>query len=275
MNSPWVVMISPLCRLNSFHFVHWWFRHCKFGYFVVKLVNGLAIFHPYSPTNIQDQILLFLFPTKGCDGERRNANRAEPKAPDLLEIYPDIQQQFQQVGWREFFHRRTNYHDVVALSFAQNFDGNRVEVSGISFSVTEQLISEATTLPIDGEQFFRSHVSAGVDVPLFFKEELMNHNWRDGVQRVWLQDKWNWFLKITQSFFTCEGRFNQVNLYHFHFLAHLASQVRMKTCLYLLEILMHMETHFRARTYTSSHYVYHKSIIKLLIQNQLAKVGKI
>lgn len=135
------------------------------------------------------------------------------------------------------------------------FDGH-VEVGGISFLVTEELIIEVTALPTDGEEVFRSHVLAGIDVPFFLRAEFKDKNKKVGVQRSQLEDQWHWMLHITQSYFMCEGHFNRVNLYHFHFLAHLARQVRMNSCFYLLESLKHMDTRFWARADPSPHFIY-------------------
>lgn len=55
-------------------------------------------------------------------------------------------------------------------SFAQAFDGNHVEVGGLSFSVTEQSNIEATTLPADGENIFHSHVLARINDLSFSKK---------------------------------------------------------------------------------------------------------
>lgn len=109
----------------------------------------------------------------------------------------------------------------------------------------------------------------------FLKEEFKNQNWKVGVQIAWLQDEFNFLLKITRSYFTYEGNFNKVNIYHFHFLAYLACQFRMNGCFYLLASLKHMTTFFRERTYPSPHYVYHKTLIKLSIENQLEKSRRI
>ena len=85
----------------------------------------------------------------------------------------------------------------MAHDFSQGFDGNQVETGGLSFYVTEELIVEAKTFLSYGEQVLRSHVLEGIGVPFFLKDEFKNHNWKDGVQRAWLQDEWNWLLKIT------------------------------------------------------------------------------
>lgn len=47
-----------------------------------------------------------------------------------------------------------------------------MEVSVLSFLVTEQLISKATVFPTNGEQFFKSHVLAGVNVSFFLRRNL-------------------------------------------------------------------------------------------------------
>lgn len=79
-------------------------------------------------------------------------------------------------------------------------------------------------------------------------------------------------LHLCQQYFTFEGWFNRVSLYHFYFLPHLAAQIKINPSSYFLESLKHMEDRFKAHTDPSSHFICHNALIKLLIKNQLAKV---
>ena len=82
-------------------------------------------------------------------------HRGEPKAPDLLEVYPEIQWHFQEAGWEQFFSRCVGYHNGVVRDFVEGFDGQHVSVGGISFFVIEELIGEVTGLDGDGEESSR------------------------------------------------------------------------------------------------------------------------
>jgi len=73
----------------------------------------------------------------------------------------------------------------VAQYFSQEFDGNCMEVGSMSFSFIEKSIFDATTLPVDGDKIFHSHVLAGINVSLFFKEEFKGQNWRVKIRKEW------------------------------------------------------------------------------------------
>ena len=219
-------------------------------------------------TEFQDQILGM---PRNKMGKGRKLNWFEPKAPDSLDIYLEILQLFPQVRWSEFFHRCSNYHDLVAQCFTQGFDGNRVDVGGLSFAILQ---SKPLLRPRPYQRMVRKSFTITLWQGLMSPRRIQRPNWRIGVQKEWLQDQWHVPLRLYQQYFSCEGRYNQVNLYDFYLLAHLAGQISINPCFYLLESLKHMAARFRARTNPSSHFIYHKALIKLIIKNQLAKIGR-
>ena len=62
---------------------------------------------------------------------------------------------FSTHGWIQFFNLFCGYNDEVSFQFATTFDGNRAQIGDITLLVSEQSISNATGLPIEGERWFK------------------------------------------------------------------------------------------------------------------------
>ena len=126
----------------------------------------------------------------------------------------------------------------------------------------------------NGERAFKSHVLVDIDLAYFLNDEFKERNRGSEIHRSWLKDKWHRLLCITLSYFTCEGRFNQLNMYHFLFVSHITGQVKMNTSYCLLMSLKQISVRVMERPNASSHFIYHKGFIKLLVENHLRIVGR-
>ena len=82
--------------------------------------------------------------------------RTEPVGTKYLEGYPQIREILQQAGWLQFLERFSGFHKEVTKTFARSFNGAKVEVGDIKFTVTEAFITEATRLPRQGERWFKN-----------------------------------------------------------------------------------------------------------------------
>ena len=70
--------------------------------------------------------------------------RTEPVGTKYLEGYPKIREMLQQEGWLQFLERFSGFHKEVTKTFARSFNGAKVEIGDIKFTVTEAFIVEAT-----------------------------------------------------------------------------------------------------------------------------------
>lgn len=55
---------------------------------------------------------------------------------------------------------------------------------------------------------------------------------------------------------------------------HLDGKIKITPCFHLLERLKHMDARYRARNNPSTHFIYYKAFIKLLVESQLARLNK-
>ena len=64
------------------------------------------------------------------------AIRHEPGSINLLQMFPEAYQIFQQAGWTAYFERLGEFDQQQVLEFAQNLQGNFLVVQGVRISVT-------------------------------------------------------------------------------------------------------------------------------------------
>ena len=74
-------------------------------------------------------------------------------------------------------------------------------------------------------------------------------------------------------YFTCEGRYHRISMFHLKFLAHLVGKIKMNMPYFLLRSLIKMSSKVRARPKTPPHCIFHRGLIKMLIINHLRKLN--
>ena len=77
-----------------------------------------------------------------------------------------------------------------------------------------------------------------------------------------------------QKFITCEGHFSIAHLYHMRLLTHILGDDPLNLLHYLYNSLLKMSKRYQKQPLSSSWYVYHRGLIKILVQYQLNKKGK-
>jgi hypothetical protein len=110
-----------------------------------------------------------------------------------------------------------------------------------------------------------------VELNHFLLEQHKDLDWRTGIPRMWLQEEWREVLDTVQRYITCEGRYNKVYLYQMRFLCHIVGLKTMNLAYFLYKSLLKMSTRFQSKSNMPPHYVYHRGLIKILIQYHLSK----
>lgn len=81
--------------------------------------------------------------------------RTEPVGSKYLEGYPQCKEMLQHIGWLQFLEKFNGFHKEVTKTFARSFQGTKVEVGDVKFTVTEVFIAEAAGLLRNGERWFK------------------------------------------------------------------------------------------------------------------------
>lgn len=82
--------------------------------------------------------------------------KAEPVGEKFMEGYPQLKDMLQKTGWLKFIEKFDGYHKEIMKSFARSFDGTKVEIGDIKFSIIKSYRGEATELPRLGERWFKN-----------------------------------------------------------------------------------------------------------------------
>jgi len=90
-----------------------------------------------------------------------------------------------------------------------------------------------------------------------------------GIPRTCLKEHYSKLLMVIQKYFTCEGRFHMVYQYHFRLLLHFIGKQPLNIPFYLFRTLGKMADKVQAKPDTSSTFVFHHGLIKLLVVEEL------
>ena len=88
-------------------------------------------------------------------GKSGKINRFEPTDIGWATKFPECATLFRAAGRFSFFEKIIGFNLEVSHHFSQNFINDTVTFNTLSFKLTEDLIAEATGVPIDGESWFK------------------------------------------------------------------------------------------------------------------------
>jgi len=107
--------------------------------------------------------------------------------------------------------------------FAQSFKDGKVKLGDLEFVVTEETISQATRIPLQGESWFEGRELYSAHFKEFVKPQFKNKD-ATILPRTYLLNQHNQLLKFIQRYFTCEGKFNTMYQYHIGLIMHLTGR---------------------------------------------------
>lgn len=96
------------------------------------------------------------------------------------------------------------------------------------------------------------------------KPEHRNPPWSVGFPKDFLMDEGNAVERTVRSYFTCEGRYATVHLYHMQFLAHIAGMKPLDLPYFLYKSLMKMVAKARNPRDLEPRSMFHQGLIRIL-----------
>jgi hypothetical protein len=184
--------------------------------------------------------------------KRKNARsgkvmRFEPHDLKLVNADPMIRVSFEQAGCIRFCEKIQGYNAQLTKHFTLNFTGVSTTIAGITFQVSEETISAATEIPMQGEKWFKGmplDTSCYID---FIKPEYRNRKIGASIPSEYLLEPFEKLLKIIQKYFTCEGRFDKVHQYHIRLLMHFTGRSPLNLPFFLCRSLGKMADNVQAK----------------------------
>jgi hypothetical protein len=147
-------------------------------------------------------------------------------------------------------------------------------ILGITFQVTEENISVATKIPPRGEKWYK-----GMSLDILYYEYFIKPNCLNGKIRVGFLSQYLWkpfqnILNVIRRYFTCEGRFDRVYSYHIRLLMHFTGKTFLNLTLFFLQSLERMVDNVQDEDDQSRKNLFHLSLIKLLVVEELGRLDK-
>lgn len=129
---------------------------------------------------------------------------------------------------------RVKFHHELVRWFVTHLDNNKVNLVGVTFTLSPTVISEATGIPNVGEKW-----NKGQDIGREYYEPYIKARYHKKLKRVspfkFLEYKFDPLMKIIIKYYTCEGRFSRLYAYHIRLLMNF-TKVRMMNIPYFMFI---------------------------------------
>jgi hypothetical protein len=191
--------------------------------------------------------------------------RDEPNGSQALLTFDGAYADLEEFGWISFIRKFDGFNMVVSRQFALSFDGGRAKVGDLQLEITEQSISLATGLPVNGEKWSKNYRVKDVPWTLLFRSRTVNSCNR-GLPAKMLKPRWYDLLMILKQFITCEGRYGFVFLFHLCLLmVFMGFELNMPH--YLHRSIFKMAKRYKRNQADTS--LFHVGLIKMLVVSEL------
>ena len=199
-------------------------------------------------------------------------NRLERESyQDLFQIleFQECREILFQDGWNPFLHLLQGYDAKILLLFTMGFDGRMARVGHLTFLVTEDSITLVTKLPREGTQWPKHWFLPWASHNFALKPKYQHVAGIKRFHRNWIKPEYINPLTVIIHLITCDGTFNIFKAFHIHLLAHFVDQKFLNFPFYFLRSLEKMSSQVRKNTINPKGILYHHSLFKLLILDQL------
>jgi hypothetical protein len=173
------------------------------------------------------------------------------------------------------FHERIQgYNAQLNKQFALDLTGVSATIVPITFQVTKETMLVATEIPLEGKKWFKGiplDTSSYMD---FINPEYRNQKIGADIPSEYLLESFEKILKIIRKYFTCEGRFDKVHPYHIRLLMHFTGRNPLNLPFFLCRSLGKMADSVQAKADKSENKLFHFSLIKMLVVEELRNLNK-
>ena len=158
-------------------------------------------------------------PHKG--GRGGHHRREEPTSLIDLQACPMAVSCFRYMSCYEFCERisQIQHHRELARLFVLHLHDGHVNLAGVDFTLTPEMIAQATGIPNVGEVWNKRKILDSVQFEPYIKPAFMRQ-----VTSVFpfrfLRDEYAPLMRLIMHYFTYEGRFSCLYSYHIHLLMH-------------------------------------------------------
>ena len=215
----------------------------------------------------------------GKSHHKRKSNKAghplriEPSSAEIFEALSDLREMFGNAEWLRFCVALKGFHPQIVTAFISTFNGYEATVSSLTIRVSEESLSCAFALPLNGERWFKNRKVNEGSLLQFLKPECQNPDWNKGIPAKHLQEKWEMAMIAIKQYITCEGRYKRLYKFHLRFLLHLTGEQQMNLPFYLIKDLTKISTKIQKNPMAIDSSLAHHSLITMIVFNQVVKTG--
>ena len=161
------------------------------------------------------------------------------------------------------------YDEDISLLFTMGFDGSMARVGHLSFQFTEELISHATNIPQEGEWWHKHWFVPQASHNFSLNPKFWYVTRAKGYHHSWIKTEYIKLSTVIIHLVTCKGKFSVFKSCHLRLLAHFVDNRCLNFPFFFHHSLEKMSNFSRMNTLHPKSSLYHHSIIKLLILDQI------
>ena len=186
-----------------------------------------------------------------------------------LKSHPQVSEFFKLSGVYAYCEKLTSFHQQIAESFSQGYNGKTIKIGKEEFFIDEAAIADYTGLPRTGECWFKTTQSSNIEFRSYLLPAHKEIIWKKDIPMSFLEPQWPSLLKAIFVYITCEGRYNRVMYYHFKLLNHFTGREIINLSYYLHKTLIKMAKQVQAKPTKLASRLSHQGLITLLIKESL------
>jgi len=199
--------------------------------------------------------------------------RDGPYDMQLINSEPFFKESFQSMGFLIFCEKMQRGHPKVAKKCVLNLSQTKTKVGELEFAVSEKSIYIVTKIPDCGEKWFKCMSLNSCFSKEFLKYEYEGDNLSKGMPRSHMLEYFEKHLKGIHRYFMCEGRFNIVYQYHIRLILLFTGKESMNLPFYLFRSIGNMLDKVEDTSNKVDTNVFHTSLIKMLVLEELKKTN--
>jgi len=127
---------------------------------------------------------------------------------------------------------------------------------------------------MQGEKWFKGMLLDTSCYLDFLKPEYRNWKIGSNIPNEYLLEPFEKLLRIILKYLTCEGIFEKVHQYHIRILMHFTGRSPLKLLFFLCKSLGKMEDNVQAKVDQPKDNLFHFSLIKMLVVEELGNLSK-
>jgi len=190
--------------------------------------------------------------------------------PAVLKMDDKVKELFDKAGLLDFFRKFSSFSNSLSLQVVESWDEGRVKVDDLVFTISEQRITEVSSLPADGEVICHEKTNQVEQLSKFIRNDETFCWLQSGIPRESLLAPWDRVVVQVMKYLTLEGKFRKFFGYHIAILNSIRNRVKINVPLFLLKSL---EKPIKTVKSGKGKLPLHQGLLKMLVNYEKARIN--